>query len=87
MEDRKYIMAERGVKITHLSEEGKSIVTAIEEIKQQLEEAKRRFDAVTDEALIDCYIYEITALNKKYEYFLKMAKEMGLVTNIFFKIS
>jgi hypothetical protein len=74
-------------KMSHLSEEGRTIIAAIEEIKQQLEDSKSRFDAATDDALIECYIYEMTALHKKYEYYLKIAKEMGLVKDMFYKIS
>ena len=35
---------------------------------------KSAFEDVTDESLIDSYIYEIIALQKKYEYFLRAAK-------------
>ena len=69
-----------------LSDEGREIISAIETIKEQLIEAKQRFDAATDDALIDCCIYEIIALNKKYEYFLKAAKKLGLVADITQKI-
>lgn len=58
--------------------EGRKIMDAIHEIQQQLACARQNFDHATDDALIDGYIYEIIALQKKYEYFLKTAKEMGL---------
>ena len=37
---------------------------------------------MTDESLIDSYIYEIIALQKKYEYFLRAAKKMGLTNGV-----
>ena len=70
-----------------LTQEGKEILEVIEEIKQKLEDARKKFDQATDDALIDCYIYEINALYKKYEYFLKIAKEIGLIAVGYEKIS
>lgn len=70
-----------------LSEEGKHIIEEIEKIKNQLEKTRANFDLATDDSLIDCYIYEIISLNKKYQYFLKKAKEIGLVARGFEKIS
>ncbi len=63
----------------HLTEEGREILEVIGEIQEKLEEARQQFDQATDDTLIDCYIYEMNALYKKYEYFLKMAKELGLI--------
>ena len=71
----------------YISSEGKEIIASIEKIKGQLEQTRRNFDLVTDENLIDSYIYEIISLTKKYQYFLKMAKESGLVAEGFEKIS
>ncbi|MBQ3567691.1 MAG: DUF2508 family protein [Anaerotignum sp.] len=58
--------------------EGEAILQAIRQIQVQLECARSAFETVTDENLIDSYIYEIIALQKKYAYFLKTAREMGL---------
>jgi hypothetical protein len=58
--------------------EGEEILRAIHQIQQQLECAKNAFANATEDALIDSCIYEIIALHKKYEYFLKAAKDMGL---------
>ena len=67
-------MKEKGTLYT----EGEEILRAIHQIQQQLECAKNAFANATEDALIDSYIYEIIALHKKYEYFLKAAKDMGL---------
>jgi len=58
--------------------DGECIMNAIKEIQGQLACAKQGFEQATNDALIDGYIYEIIALQKKYEYFIKEAKEMGL---------
>ena len=58
--------------------EGEEILKSIQQIQRQLECAKSAFANATEDALIDSYIYEIIALHKKYEYFLKAAKEIGL---------
>lgn len=63
------------------------IISSIEKIKQELEVTKNNFDLATNEALIDSYIYEIIALNKKYQYFLQLAKQNGLVAEGFRKTS
>lgn len=70
-----------------IKSEGQEIVSSIERIKKELEITKNNFDITTNEVLIDSYIYEIIALNKKYEYFLQLAKQIGLVADGFKKIS
>ncbi|MCJ7856137.1 YaaL family protein [Lachnospiraceae bacterium NSJ-143] len=54
------------------------IIDSIEDIKKELYVIKNNFDMETDESLIDCYIYQMEALGKKYEYLLKKAKESGV---------
>ncbi len=71
---------------TALTKEGKEIIESIEKIKQQLDLTRQNFDMATDESLIDCYIYEIISLNKKYQYFLKLAKQSGIIAQGFEKI-
>lgn len=66
------------MKQERLITEGQAILAAIRQIQLQMECARSSFEDATDETLIDSYIYEIIALQKKYEYFLKTAKEMGL---------
>ncbi len=65
--------------------EGDEILLAIQDIQARLVCARQGFESATDEALVDSYIFEITALQKKYDYFIKTAKEMGL-TGPFLKI-
>ncbi|MFV0315090.1 MAG: DUF2508 family protein [Anaerotignum sp.] len=58
--------------------EDEKILIALQEIQQKLAGVRQAFEAATDEALVDSYIYEMIALNKKYEYYLKTARKMGL---------
>ncbi len=63
--------------------EGKAIIREIERIKSELATARMNFDMATDNALIDFYIYEISALNSKYCYFLNRARDFGLIAEGF----
>lgn len=46
---------------------------SIEKTRRALEIAYAGFDNAVDEALIDSYIYEINALQKRYEHLLLLA--------------
>ncbi len=54
------------------------IVVEIRFLEDEIKTARRNLNLVTDECLIDSYIYEITALNKRYQYFLRQAKQKGI---------
>ena len=58
--------------------EGEDILFALKYVQMQLECARKSFEALTDENLIDSCIYEIISLQRKYAYFLNIAREMGL---------
>lgn len=62
---------------TDLSEQER-ILRTLHNIQIQLIRAQSGFANETDEALIDSYIYEIHALHKQYEYWLKRAKELAV---------
>lgn len=53
------------------------IIENITEIKKRLDILNQNFQMETDEYLIDSLIYEIQAMNKRYQYFLKAAKRKG----------
>ena len=58
-------------------------MTIREELAQTryaLEIAYSNFDNVTDPDLIDCYIYEVNAVMKRYKYLLERAAETELLT-------
>ena len=47
--------------------------------KYALENAYLGFDNVTDPDLLDCYIYELNAVMKRYKFLLDQAAEMDLL--------
>ena len=47
----------------------------LEKTKCELDTAYRGFDYVTDPDLIDCYIYDINAILKRYKYLLELIAE------------
>lgn len=58
--------------------EGEDILFALRHVQMQLECARKSFELLTDENLIDSCIYEIISLQRKYAYFLNIARERGL---------
>lgn len=77
MDEKKHLRHKK-----RLKQEGNEIMQEIEHIKTQLAINQNRFSMATDDVLIDCYIYEIIALHKKYQYFLRLAKDQGIVAQI-----
>ncbi len=67
--------------------EGREIIEAIERIKAELAVARQNFDMASDDSLIDSYIYEISSLNSRYQYYLKKAKGAGLIAEGFDEIT
>lgn len=49
------------------------ILEDLEKTRYELETAYSGFDNVTDPDLIDCYIYEVNAIMKRYRYLLNQA--------------
>ena len=63
-------------KTTHTTEEDftpPSLREDIEKTRIALEIAYAGFDNATDEDMIDCYIYEINALLKRYKHLTELA--------------
>ena len=52
---------------------GPELKKALEKTRQALEVAYAGFDNAIDENLIDSYIYEINALQKRYEHLTELA--------------
>ena len=53
------------------------ILEDLEKTKYELETAYSGFDNVTDPDLIDCYIYEVNAIMKRYRYLLNQAAALS----------
>ncbi|SHO53871.1 YaaL family protein [Anaerocolumna xylanovorans] len=51
-----------------------ALLNEIQMTKLALESAYSNFENVVDPDLIDCYIYEVNAVQKRYKFLLKQAK-------------
>lgn len=67
--------------------EDSQILKELKELKQSLDMVYMKFEYATDTALIDCYIYELKALQMKYEYLMQRAKAKGLQADGFEQLS
>lgn len=87
------VVKEKGVKEKRLflfkekKETDTEIIDTLYKLKSEMDFVHKNLDYTTDDVLIDSYIYEMKALNKKYEYYLKLCKEKGLSAKGFNKIS
>lgn len=57
------------------------LIMSIEKVKTDLNNAYANFDLVTDPNLVDSYIYEVKAIQLKYEYLIRQAKALGIIYN------
>ena len=57
------------------------LLNEINKTKLALESANSNFENVTDPDLIDCYIFEVNAVQKRYKFLLRQAKEMDRTSN------
>ena len=55
----------------------------IRKTKYALDCAYSNFENVVDPDLIDCYIYEVNAAQKRYKYLLEKAKQTNLIVKEF----
>ncbi len=62
-----------------ITSEDAELIQALNSVLKDLDVARQSFDLTNNEALTDSFIFEIMALNKRYEYYLKQCKERGLV--------
>ncbi len=61
-----------------LSKEDKSIIVSLENLKTNIDIMHNQFNFITEPLLIDSCIYEMSSLQNKYSYYLKLCKERGL---------
>ena len=59
------------------SVERRNILDDLERTRLDLDMAYCGFDNVTDPELIDCYIYEVNAVLKRYKYLLEQAAKLN----------
>lgn len=53
----------------------------IAKTKCALDCAYSNFDNVTEPDLIDCYIYEVNAVQKRYKFLLEKASKLNMLTS------
>ena len=73
--ERKFKKAES----KRLSPEDMEIVESLRAVKSDMEFLHNCFDHTTDAILIDSLTYEIKALHLRYEFYLSLCKEKGIV--------
>lgn len=57
------------------------LILSIEKVKTALDCAYANFDFVSEPDLVDCYIYEVKAMQHKYQYLLQQAKSLGIISD------
>lgn len=62
-----------------LDKESKEIIHFLKDTKEKLEYAELCLNFTNNELLIDSLIYEIMSLKKKFDYYLKLSKEKGII--------
>lgn len=65
-----------GEKKTSLMLQTETLHEEISKTKRALDSAYSNFENVVDPDLIDCYIYEVNAVQKRYVFLLKKAEEL-----------
>ncbi len=65
-----------------VSKEELEILENINKLRISLQTLYQNYEFVIDPNLIDSYIYEMSSLYAKYDYYVKLCKEKGIaVTN------
>lgn len=59
--------------------ERNALLSDLEKTKKALEIAYAGFDNVTEPDLIDCYIYELNSVMKRYKFLLEQAAALSLL--------
>ncbi|MCL2456047.1 MAG: YaaL family protein [Defluviitaleaceae bacterium] len=66
-------------KSKRLSREDLEIIMALEAVKSDMEFLHNCFDHTTDAILVDSLVYELKAANLKYQYYINLCKNKGIV--------
>lgn len=65
--------------LTEKEIERNALLSDLEKTKKALEIAYAGFDNVTEPDLIDCYIYEVNSVMKRYKFLLEQATALSLL--------
>lgn len=63
--------------------EREEIIKTVDNLKNELEQVHCRLNYTTEPLLIDSIIYEMKAIQKRYEYYIRLCKEKGFVAKGF----
>lgn len=63
--------------LTEREIERNALLSDLEKTKRALEIAYAGFDSVTEPDLIDCYIYEVNSVLKRYKFLLEQAAKLS----------
>jgi len=58
------------------------LLDALQRTRYDLEAAYNGFNEACDPELIDCYIYEVTALTKRYDYLLHQVSRLRCIEEV-----
>lgn len=65
--------------IDEKEEQRNRIMSDLQKTRCALDDAYSGFDNVTDPDLIDCYIYEVNSVLKRYKFLLEQAAKINLL--------
>ena len=60
----------------HLEQERRQLLQSLAQIRTLISQAYGGFNTTDDADLIDSYVYEINALQSRYNYLIRRAKEL-----------
>ena len=76
-----YVKETALVELTEIEREEELILNIIK-TKKDLNSARKNFEYVDSQDLVDYYIYQIKANQSKLDYLIKLAKSRGIISNI-----
>ena len=69
------------IELTEIEKEEELIINIIK-TKRDLNSARKNFEYVDNDDLVDYYIYQIKANQAKLDYLIKLAKAKGIIANV-----
>lgn len=76
-----YIKETALIELTEIEKE-EELIFSIIKTKRDLHAARKNFEYVDSDDLVDYYIYQIKANQSKLDYLIKLAKSRGIICNI-----
>lgn len=65
-----------------IQEENREIVKILEELQDEMEFLYNSFETLTEPILVDSCVFQLQALNMRYQYYLSLCKERGVTHSI-----